>query len=61
MEKTERSRVEWAARIFDNNKDAAIAIRVARGSFGRLCRIYGIETPYARNRRNIKEALKGKV
>ena len=46
-----RGRIERAARIYGSNKDAGIALGINPGSFGRLCRRYGIETPQARRRR----------
>ena len=51
MQKTDRARVERAARIYASNKEASSALGIALGSFGRLCQQYGIETPYARRRR----------
>ena len=47
----ERERIERAARIYANNRDAGIALGIAPGSFGRLCRRYGVETPQARKNR----------
>ena len=32
------------------NADACSALGIAGGTFGRLCRQYGIETPFARQR-----------
>ena len=51
MEKTSRKRIERVARVYASNKEASQALGIAPGSFGRLCREYKIETPYARNRR----------
>jgi hypothetical protein len=51
MEKVERLRVERAARMYTSNGDASRALGIAPGSFGRLCRRYGIETPQARRRK----------
>lgn len=48
MEKVNRERIERVARIYANNQDASRALGIASGTFGRLCRQYGIETPYAR-------------
>jgi len=45
--------VEWtqrAARVYNSNADACRALGIAGGTFGRLCRQYGIETPFARQR-----------
>ena len=46
-----RERVERAARMYATNQGAGIALGIAPGSFGRLCRRYGIETPQGRRRR----------
>ena len=51
MEKVDQSRVERAARLYVSNKEAGQALGIAPGSFGRLCRQYGIQTPQARRRR----------
>ena len=48
MAKIEKERIERAARIYTSNRDAGIALGIAPGSFGRLCRWYDIETPQAR-------------
>ena len=47
----DRERIERVARIYSSNQDAGLALGIAPGSFGRLCRRYGIETPPARRRR----------
>lgn len=46
--KIDRERIERAARIYGSNRDAGMALGIAPGSFGRLCRRYNIETPQAR-------------
>lgn len=51
MEKIARERIERAARIYASNQDASKALGIAAGTFGRLCRQYGIETPHARRHR----------
>jgi len=51
MSSIEKERIERAARIYASNHDAGLALGIAAGSFGRLCRRYGIETPQARRRR----------
>ena len=51
MAKIGRKRVERAARIYSSNQEAGQALGIVMQSFGRLCREYGIETPYARRRR----------
>jgi hypothetical protein len=48
-----RDRIARAARIYSSNRDAGLALGIAPGSFGRLCRRYGIETPQARRRRKV--------
>lgn len=48
MEKIEPNRIARAARIYGSNQDASRALGIAAGTFSRLCRQYGIETPYAR-------------
>ena len=56
MRKIKMDRIERAARIYASNEDASRALGIAPGSFSRLCRRYGIETPYARKRRHWREA-----
>ena len=51
MPSIEKGRIERAARIYASNQDAGLALGIAPGSFGRLCRRYGIEPPQARKRR----------
>lgn len=51
MPKIEKERIERAARIYASNQDAGLALGIAPGSFGRLCRRYGVETPQARRQR----------
>ncbi len=43
-----RETVERAARVYSSNTDAAAALGIAAGSFGRLCRRHGIEPPPAK-------------
>ncbi|MCY3735340.1 MAG: hypothetical protein OXG13_02995 [Gemmatimonadaceae bacterium] len=47
----ERGRVERAARMYSTNEAASRALGIEPRSFSRLCRRYGIETPYARRLR----------
>lgn len=47
----ERGRVERAARMYSTNEAASRALGIEPRSFSRLCRRYGIETPYARRRK----------
>lgn len=51
--------LERVCRLYHTNSDAAVALGVARGSLARACRRHGIETPYARRRRQIREAKEG--
>jgi hypothetical protein len=51
MEKVDQNRVARAARLYASNKEAGQALGIAAGSFGRLCRQYGIPTPQARRQR----------
>ena len=53
MEQFNRERVERAARIYASNRDAGLALGIAPGSFGRLCRRCGIGTPQARRKRKV--------
>ena len=55
MPPIEKVRIERAARIYASNHDAGLALGIAPGSFGRLCRRYDIETPQARKRRRRSE------
>ncbi|MBI4311008.1 MAG: hypothetical protein HY681_04420 [Chloroflexi bacterium] len=48
MKKIARERVERAARIYASNKDVGAALGVTPSSFARLCRHYGIQTPFGR-------------
>ena len=59
MERIGRERVERVARIYHSNKDASQALGITLGSFGRLCRKFGIETPYARRRQRLYKARLG--
>ena len=43
-----RDRIERAARIYKSNQDASRALGIDMRSFSRLCRKYGIATPYVR-------------
>ena len=55
MKKISRERVERVSRIYASNQDASQALGIAMRSFGRLCRRYGIESPYARRQRRLRE------
>lgn len=58
MSGIQRETLERVARIYANNTDASQALGIARGSFGRLCRRHGIETPYMRRMRRHQQAKK---
>ena len=49
MKKIPREWVERAARVYKSNAEASKALGIAMGSFSRLCRKYGIETPTLAN------------
>ena len=55
MAKIARERIERAARIYASNTDAGLALGIAPGSFGRLCRHYGIDTPKNRRIRSFED------
>ena len=55
MAKIARERIERAARIYASNTDAGLALGIAPGSFGRLCRHYGIDTPKNRRLRSFED------
>ena len=50
-----QERIARAARLYASNRDAAAALGIAPGSFGRLCRHYEIETPQLRKKREARE------
>ena len=53
-----RERIERVARIYASNQDASKALGINMRSFGRICRQYDIETPYARRQRRLQECKK---
>jgi len=55
MQKIPRDWIERAARVYNSNADASRALGIAGGTFGRLCRQYKIETPFARQRRRRRD------
>lgn len=55
MTRIGREQVERAARVYASNKDACRALGIALHTFGRLCRRYDVESPYARRRRRLDE------
>ena len=50
-----RKQVERVARVYKSNQDAGRALGIEMRSFSRLCRKYGIETPYVRKQRMMLE------
>ena len=47
----DRERIERVARVYATNEAAGEALGIRARSFSRLCRRFGIETPYARRLR----------
>lgn len=56
----DRDRIQRAARMYSTNEAASRALGIEPRSFSRLCRRYGIETPYARRLRERREALENR-
>ena len=56
MQKIPQEWIERAARVYASNQEASKALGIAGGTFGRLCRLYDIETPFARQRRRRQQA-----
>ena len=56
MQKIPQDWIERATRVYASNQEASRALGIAGGTFGRLCRLYGIETPFARQRRRREQA-----
>lgn len=52
----ERERLERVARLYSSNDLASQVLGITARSFSRLCRRFGVETPYARKRRRLSEA-----
>ena len=59
MEKVSLHEVERVARMYNQNKDASAALGISLRYFARLCRHYGVETPYARRQRRLQDARAG--
>ena len=59
MNKVSSQEIERVARIYNQNKDASAALGISLRYFARLCRHYGIESPYARRRRRLQDARVG--
>ena len=55
MQAIPREQVEHVARLYHHNGDACAALGITLRSFSRLCRRFGIETPYARRRRSLAD------
>ena len=49
------------ARMYKSNQDASKALGITLRSFGRLCRRFEVETPYAKRRRVVHECRGGAV
>ena len=47
--------IQRVARMYRSNQDASVALGITMRSFGRLCRKFGIETPYSKRRRRAGE------
>jgi len=52
MRMIDKKSIERAARMYGSNRDAAQALGIAPGSFGRLCSRFGILTPQSRRRKD---------
>ena len=48
----DKKTIERAARVYGSNQEAAAALGIQPGSFGRLCRRYEVPTPQQRRRRS---------
>jgi len=55
-----KEEVEQAARVYPTIKDAARASGIAEKTFSKLCRQYGVETPYQREQRR-KRRFQGQL
>lgn len=51
----DRATIERVARIYRSNQDASAALGITLRSFGRLCRKYGVETPYSKRMRQVED------
>lgn len=54
-------RIEHAAQIYHSNNDAGAALGISPGSFGRLCRKYGVLTPQQRREQARQRARQRRV
>jgi hypothetical protein len=59
MQKVPKEWLERVARVYASNQEASRALGIANGTFGRLCRQYEIETPFARQRQRRTQAIAG--
>ena len=48
-----KERIVRAARIYNSNQDAGIALGITAESFYRLCKRYEVETPIKRRRKSV--------
>lgn len=55
MNAVPRDHIERVARLYHSNADACVALGITLRSFSRLCKRFGIETPYARRCRRLAE------
>lgn len=56
-----RNEVDRVARVYRYNQDAARALDIDLRSFGRLCRKFGIQTPYVRRRCQLADCRRGGI
>ena len=47
----DQATIERVARMYKSNQEASAALGITLRSFGRLCRKYGVETPWVKKRR----------
>ena len=47
----DKATIERVARMYKSNQEACAALGITLRSFGRLCRKYGVETPWVQKRR----------
>jgi uncharacterized protein YjhX (UPF0386 family) len=50
-----REQIERVARVYKCNQDASRALGITIRSFSRLCRKYGVESPFDRRRRHVRQ------
>ena len=60
----DKATIERVARMYKSNQEACAALGITLRSFGRLCRKYGVETPWVKKRRergSLRPAAAGAV